>query len=168
MPVYATPDDRVARVQTALQEMLAENNPGVLGLQQTPQPPRILNIEAAQNLDSAVRFMFRGQAYEALHVPHAHGIALAEIHHVFADVADQREDVAQLQRLLVALKRAARIFYALSRPVLPHARFWYRVGPNPFERATEGEVVALLHFFSLGRMRTSVARLALSEDQRSL
>lgn len=125
----------------------------------TGPPPRALNLEAVLDLGNTIFFTFRGRAYG---IP---PLAWREGEQILDTWLEAREIGDTLKRdsltdYYAAIRKLQRLVWKNSRPTGPGRRLlrFLHLHPNPFRRATEGEI-AELAVFMLGRRMSSGSRL---------
>ncbi len=108
-----------------------------------PEPPASVNAEAATNVDGPVTFAFRGKQYVLPRVPFEEGVTLHELQFRIAR-PESTEDYRG------ACREAVAIMGRLARRRGWRGRLRWLL-PNPFRRASEGEISEVLDFFWLCR-----------------
>ena len=114
-----------------------------------PEPQEVLNTDAVISLDGARVLNYRGRSYTVPPVPYTAGLQLQKIVRGFEQIS--KDETAPDTAALILMDDAVRLFATLVH------RPWYaRLLPNPFRRASDGEVGQLLAFFWQCRMSTGV------------
>jgi len=116
------------------------------------------NIEIVQNLNGTVRFTYRGREYLIPHLAWEHGAALQAVYLRFKDMNGLPASVTMLDAYLTLTRDATRLMArCITRRGVPfwlyqlYARFF-----NPFRKATDREIGALLGFMLRLRMTSTV------------
>ncbi len=133
-------------------------------LRQLPSVPAPVNLQNAVELGHYISFEFRGKKYSIPPVSFEVGAQLQMVMNDLRNISDLNVGANNIYIMRKILRRATNIFYD---QIVPHgwkpwqARFvkWLGIYPNPFKRASEGEVGALLGFFSRHRMTSTVHEL---------
>jgi len=118
--------------------------------------PRPLNLTNVLDLGNLVFFTFRGRAYGIPPLAWAQGEELLDAWMRARELGaiDSREKVAPYFR---AIERLQALLWKATRPTGPVRRLlrFFHLHPNPFRRATEGEIAELAVFLLGRRMRLS-------------
>jgi hypothetical protein len=119
-------------------------------------PPRPLNLAHVLDLGNTVFFYFQGRAYGIPPLPWQQGEAILDAWLEARELGqiDSREKAGPYFRVIARLQK---LLWKNCRPVGRFRRLLKRLGlhPNPFRRATEGELAELAVFILGLRMRSS-------------
>lgn len=121
------------------------------------QAQRARNLLAVLDLGNRIYFTFRGRAYGVPPLPWKAGAA---VHAIWTEAQQYPTPLTAdtLPRYYATLHKLPPLLWAHCRPVGPLLRLCRRLGllRNPFEAATETELVQLADFFLRCRMRSTV------------
>ena len=119
-------------------------------------PPRPLNLSQVLDLGNTVFFTFRGRAYGIPPLAWRQGEAILDAWLEAREMGDldHREKTGPYFRIIARLQK---LLWKNCRPVGRIRRFlkWIGLHPNPFRKATEGELAELAVFMLGRRMRWS-------------
>lgn len=135
--------ERLAEVQAAL------------AAEARGKEPEIRNLGPVQDLSRELPLEFGGRRYRVAPVPFASGVQLLELQARVRALQDRAGSPDSLTELRAILEEAVALFPRLARPAGWRGWVW-RCMPNPFRKASEFEVGALIGFFSGCRMKSSV------------
>lgn len=153
MPVAPPSPERMEQVRAAQRAVLEGSV--------RASRPRTLNFEAVRvlcDLEELRSIRFRARAYDVLPVGYVDGLVLDQLAGRLRKSRDLASQPDQLAELRAVMDEAVVVFARLVRPRGRLRRIAWRVGlrANPFLAASEADVGALLGFFWLCRMKSSV------------
>ena len=127
-------------------------------------PPRALNLDHVMDLGNTIFFTFRGRAYGIPPLAWREGERILDAW-LEAQTFGNQIERETLGPYYGVIRRLQRLVWKNTRPVGPLRRLLRKLHlhPNPFRRATEGEI-AELAVFMLGRRMTSGSRLPIPRD----